>query len=204
MSKTRTELKADSAAKRISLLGILLSIAAILGYVEAILPISVGIPGIKLGLANVAILFVLYVYGFREAFLISVLRTVIIAFLFTNLSALLYSFGGAAVSLCAMAIVKSLRRGKTYHRDRMKEPETAAEAPDLCNDHALFSVYGVSALGGAVHNATQFVIAFLILGTPQIFGAWSTTYLPILLLSGLAAGIINALITTFLLKIKNR
>ena len=157
--------------KKIAILGLLLAAAVILGYVEAILPLSVGIPGIKLGLANAAILFVLYVYGVREAALISVLRTVIIAFLFTNLSALLYSFSGAVVSLCAMAALKRLD---------------------------CFSIFGVSAFGGAVHNATQFAVAFLLLGTPQILGIWSTTYLPLLLLSGLAAGCINALIAGLL------
>lgn len=166
-------------------LGLMLALAVILGYVEAILPFSVGIPGIKLGLANCAILFILYRYGFKEALLISVLRTVIIAFLFTDLAALLYSISGAVVSLIMMRLL--LGSGRKIHKN------------DPAGTKGGFSIYGISAAGGVSHNVAQMTAAFFILGTSQVLGTWLTLYLPILLISGLVAGLFNALIADLLL-----
>ena len=153
-------------------MGLLLAAAVLLGYVEAIIPLSVGIPGIKLGLANCAVLFVLYRYGFGEAMMISLLRTVILAVLFTNLSILLYSFAGA---LCSIIIMMRLRTGP-------------------------FSVYGVSMAGGAAHNLAQVLIAFAITGSLQAWRWWFTIYLPVLIVCGMLAGGVNAMLTGSLLR----
>ena len=75
--------------------GVFTSLALILSYVETLIPISFGIPGIKLGLANLVIVIVLYTYGGKEAFLLSVTRILLSGFLFGNLSMILYSMAGA-------------------------------------------------------------------------------------------------------------
>ncbi len=153
-------------------LGLLLAVAVILGYVETVIPVSIGIPGVKLGLANCAVLFVMVRYGAKEAALVSILRTVIIAALFTNLSMLLYSLAGAICSIVVMTIV-------------CKGP---------------FSLYGVSIAGGVAHNIAQLFVAFAVLGASHAGVWWVTNYLPILLVCGLSAGCINALIAGNVLK----
>ena len=86
--------------------GILLALALLLSYVEVLLPLSIGIPGVKLGLANLASLVCLYLFGIRRAALLSVLRIVLTGFLFGNMAAILYSLSGAALSLTAAALAK--------------------------------------------------------------------------------------------------
>ena len=72
-------------------LGLFSAVAIILGYVESLVPVFAGIPGIKLGLANLGVLFILKKYSFREAALISVVRILVIGFMFGNLFSILYS-----------------------------------------------------------------------------------------------------------------
>ena len=142
-------------------LGLLLALAVIFGYIEALIPVPVPIPGIKLGLANLVIAAVLYFYGPFEAITVTVLRVLIIGFLFGNMFSIVYSMSGAAASLIAMALLKRTRA---------------------------FGIIGVSALGGVVHNVAQVIAAVLILeGFPW---RW---YLPVLMLAGLAAGILVGL-----------
>ena len=155
----------DFSNNRIANLALLLTVAVILGYVESVIPLSAGVPGIKLGLANCAILFVLYRYGAGEAVLVSLLRTAIIALLFTNLSMLLYSLAGAICSILVMSILKQRK---------------------------LFSIYGTSMAGGVVHNMAQMLVALLLLRAPGGYEWWFTSYLPLLMICGLPAGMINA------------
>ncbi len=89
--------------------GVFTSLALILSYVETLIPISFGIPGIKLGLANLVIVIVLYTYGEKEAFLLSVTRILLSGFLFGNLSMILYSMaGGFSVSPSWCCFVRSV------------------------------------------------------------------------------------------------
>ena len=139
-------------------LGLLLALAVIFGYIEALIPVPVPIPGIKLGLANLVIAAVLYFYGPFEAMTVTVLRVLIIGFLFGNMFSIVYGMSGAAASRI------SLKRTRA------------------------FGIIGVSALGGVVHNVAQVIAAVLILeGFPW---RW---YLPVLMLAGLAAGILVGL-----------
>ena len=109
--------------------------AIIFGYVESLIPFFVGIPGIKLGLANLAVLFVLETYSWKEAALVSVVRIFIIGFLFGNLFSILYSLAGAALSLTVMTMMKK-KSG--------------------------FSILGVSVAGGVSHNVGQLIVAAII------------------------------------------
>ena len=85
--------------RKTAYLGLFAAVAIIFGYVESLVPVFTGIPGIKLGLANLAVLFILDRYSFKEAALVSVVRILVIGFMFGNLFSILYSLAGAALSL---------------------------------------------------------------------------------------------------------
>lgn len=121
--------------RKTAYLGLFAALAIILAYVETLLPIFVGIPGIKLGLANLSVLFILYRYSFREATAVSAVRILVIGFLFGNLFSIVYSLAGAALSLIVMTLLKK---------------KTA------------FSLFGISIAGGVSHNIGQLLIAMLI------------------------------------------
>lgn len=117
------------------LLGFLLAISMILAYMESILPLAVGIPGVKLGLPNLVVVLLLYSYGKREALSVNLLRILLTGFLFGNLYSILYALAGALFSFCVMDVVK--RTG-------------------------VFSIAGVSISGGVSHNIGQILVAMFV------------------------------------------
>ena len=121
--------------KKLSYLGLFAAVAIIFGYVESLIPFFAGIPGMKLGLANLAVLFILEKYTWKEAVLVSVVRIIVIGFMFGNLFSILYSLAGAALSLAVMTFMKK-KSG--------------------------FSILGISVAGGVSHNIGQLIIAGLI------------------------------------------
>ena len=120
----------------------LTAVAMILSYVESLLP-SVGIPGVKMGLANIAVIFALFRFGWKEAAALSLVRVVLVSLLFGSVGAMLYSLAGAVLSLAVMALLRRTDR---------------------------FSTVGVSVAGGVAHNAGQILMAMLILQTKQLLG----------------------------------
>lgn len=128
--------------KKTAYLGILAGISIIFGYVESLIPFFAGIPGIKLGLANLAVLFVLEKYTWREAALVSMVRIFVIGFLFGNMFSILYSLAGALLSLTVMALMK-WKSG--------------------------FSILGISVSGGVSHNIGQLIVAALIVENMSFF-----------------------------------
>ena len=131
-----------SRTKRVATLGVIASLALLLSYVEFLLPpLFVAVPGIKLGLPNVVILFVLYYSGVRDAIGVSFVRVIISAMLFGSVMTLAYSAAGAALSLVVMATLKRLN---------------------------ILSPLGVSVAGAVAHNIGQTVVAVILLDTPQI------------------------------------
>lgn len=116
-------------------LALFTAIAIIFGYLESLIPVFAGIPGIKLGLANLSILFILQRYSLREAAAVSAVRILVIGFMFGNLFSILYSLAGAALSLGVMALM--LKKTKA-------------------------STIAVSITGGITHNIGQLIIAALI------------------------------------------
>ena len=128
--------------KRLVLLSMLTAVAMILSYVESLLP-SVGIPGVKMGLANIAVIFALFRFGWKEAAALSLVRVVLVSLLFGSVGAMLYSLAGAVLSLAVMALLRRTDR---------------------------FSTLGVSVAGGVAHNAGQILMAMLILQTRQLLG----------------------------------
>ena len=88
--------------KHIAYLGLLLTLALILSYVESLIPIFVSVPGVKLGLANLVVLICLYAYPSKYAFLISGMRVILAGLLFGSMFSILYSLAGAFFSLVMM------------------------------------------------------------------------------------------------------
>ena len=128
--------------KRLVLLAMLTAVAMILSYVESLLP-SVGIPGVKMGLANIAVIFALFRFGWKEAAALSLVSVVLVSLLFGSVGAMLYSLAGAVLSLAVMALLRRIDR---------------------------FSTVGISVAGGVAHNAGQILMAMLILQTKQLLG----------------------------------
>lgn len=154
--------------KSVALLGICTAIAMVLSYLESLIPLSFAVPGVKLGLANIAVVFVLYKLGAKEAVLVSALRIIWMAILFGNFLTLAYSAAGAVLSLTAMILLKRSER---------------------------FSSVGVSVTGGILHNAGQILVAMLVMETAQI-----VYYLPVLCISGIAAGVAVGIVSAILIK----
>lgn len=121
--------------KKTAALGLFSAVAIIFGYVETLVPVFAGIPGIKLGLANLAVLFILMRYNIWDAALVSVVRILVIGVLFGNMFSILYSLAGAALSLCVMNLMKK---------------------------HTQFSLIGISVAGGVTHNIGQLIVAMLV------------------------------------------
>ena len=120
---------------RAAYFGVLTALALIFSYVETLIPIQFGAPGIKLGLANLAVLFILEQYTWKEAALVSVVRILVLGFLFGNMFSILYSLAGAALSLAVMTFMQK-KSG--------------------------FTVMGISVSGGVSHNIGQLAVAALI------------------------------------------
>ncbi len=128
--------------KTIALLGLCTTIALILAYIEAILPpLFAAVPGIKVGLPNTIIIFLLYRKDARSAIIVSLIRMVLVTVLFGNVMMFLYSFAGGLLSMLAMIL---LRRSN------------------------LVSTVGVSVAGAVMHNVGQVLMAMLLLETSEL------------------------------------
>lgn len=157
--------------KRIAKLSILLSISVVLGLIESFIPIMNGIvPGIKLGLANIVIVFAIYELSFKDAIYISVLRVLLIGILRTGLFSIsfFFSLGGALLSIVFMYLAKVYTK---------------------------MSIVGVSVVGSIFHSIAQIIIACIFLSNINI-----VYYLPILLISSIVTGVIVGSISSKLVE----
>ena len=93
------------STKKIANIAMLVALAIIFSYVEVLIPINIGIPGVKLGLANLVIVIALYSLDMGDVWLISLVRIVLVGFMFGSLMSIAYSLAGAIVSLIAMMII---------------------------------------------------------------------------------------------------
>ena len=123
---------------RVAYFGVFTALALIFSYVESLIPIQLGIPGVKLGLANLIIVIALYKMRLSEVFLLSIVRILLSGFLFGNYFSILYSLAGGLLSLAVMALLK-----KTGD----------------------FSVMGISMAGGVSHNVGQLIGAGIIISS---------------------------------------
>jgi heptaprenyl diphosphate synthase len=153
-------------AKKVATYGLLVALAFILSYIENLFPLSLAIPGIKLGLANLVVVTALYSMGAKEAFVLSLLRILLVSFTFGNLSMMLYSLAGGMLSWLLMTIFKKTK---------------------------LVSMTGVSIIGGIAHNIGQIGVAILVVETFDI--AYYLPFLMIVgVITGAVIGILGAMI----------
>lgn len=159
--------------KRIALLGLTVALAMIMSYIEVLFPLNFAVPGIKMGLANIVIVFVLYRMSLIDAVTVSLVRVFLVSLLFGNFMSLAYSLAGAVLSLALMVLLKKTEK---------------------------FSVVGVSVAGGVMHNAGQILMAVILMGTAQI--AYYLPVLVITgTVTGVLIGLVSALVINRVKKI---
>ena len=155
--------------KKTVFLGLAASVTLILSYVESLLPpLVAAVPGVKMGLPNIMIIFLLYRFGWKEAAAVSLVRLFAVALLFGNVMTLAYSFAGALLSLVLMTLFKKW---------------------------GVFSMVGVSIIGGVTHNLGQILVAMLVMQTREI-----GYYMIVLAVTGTIAGILVGLAGMLTLK----
>ena len=127
---------------RLTTAGVLVALAFILSYLESLLPSFTGVPGVKPGFANIAVMCALYALGGKIAVAVALVRVVLSGFMFTGMNAMLYSLAGSALSLIIMLLLRSTDK---------------------------FSVPAVSIAGAVAHNAGQILLACLMLGKAVLY-----------------------------------
>ena len=127
--------------RKITVLAMAIALAMILSYVESLIP-SLGIPGVKMGLANIVVVFCLYRLGWKEAAGVSLLRVFLVSVLFGHAASLMYSAAGAVLSLLGMIALKATDR---------------------------LSYITVSVIGGVLHNVGQILVAWALMGPNVVY-----------------------------------
>ncbi|SCW66367.1 heptaprenyl diphosphate synthase [Lachnospiraceae bacterium C10] len=130
--KQNTSYHSQNPHVHLATLGVFLALALIFSYVESLVPFYFGVPGMKLGLTNVVVVILLYLYGPRDALLVSLLRILLAGFLFTNAFSILYSLAGGLLSFCVMFLLVKMN---------------------------FFKMIAVSVAGGLTHNIGQLLVA---------------------------------------------
>ena len=124
--------------KKVAGIGMMIALAFVLSYVESLLPISIGIPGVKIGLSNLVIMVCFYQYSTKVTLGVAMVRILLVGITFGNLYSMLYSLAGGMLSFLVMFLLKKTKS---------------------------FSVYGVSMAGGVFHNIGQILVASVVLRT---------------------------------------
>lgn len=156
----------SNRTKKIALYGMCIAVAFLLSYLESIIPIQGLVPGMKLGLTNVVIVFALYYLDAKAAFTINIVRMLLVGLTFGNLVSLCYSLAGGLLSFGTMFLLK-----KT----------------------GWFHMVTVSVVGSVCHNAGQILMAVLVLGTTAV--GWYFGVLCISgVVAGVAVGILTGLV----------
>ena len=152
--------------KKLTTLAITVSLALILSFIESRIPAFVAIPGIKVGLANIAVIFTLYKIGYKEAVMVSVIRVWLVSFLFGTPVSLIYSITGAVFSLVTMMLLKKLTP---------------------------LSEVAISVTGGVMHNVGQITAASFMLSTNVV--VYYLPFLLVSgTLAGIAIGVASAIL----------
>ena len=149
---------------RVAYFGVFTALALIFSYVETLIPINFGIPGVKLGIANLVIVIALYKMKLTEVYLLSVVRVLLSGLIFGNYFSIIYSLAGGLLSLTVMALLKKSKG---------------------------FSVMGISVAGGVFHNVGQLIVAMLVVETFSV-GYYFPVLLVAGLITGLVIGIVSA------------
>ena len=149
---------------KVAVFGVFTSLALILSYVELLIPINFGIPGMKLGLANLLVVILLYKGCPRDDLLLSVIRILLSGLIFGNMFSIFYSLGGGLLSLAVMVFLKKTGQ---------------------------FTVAGISIGGGASHNVGQLLVAMFVVQTYQV-GYYLPVLLIAGVITGAVIGILSA------------
>ena len=126
--------------KRTALCGLLTAMMLVLGFIESMIPVAAGVPGIKLGLSNGVLMFALYMLDAPTAFVLMIVKVVLSGLMFGGVSAMLYAMAGGVLSMITMILLKKLK----------------------------FHILVVSMFGAVMHNVGQVLMAILIVNPPQL------------------------------------
>jgi len=154
--------------RKITMLAIIISQALVLHYIEGFIPVLA--PGAKLGLANIMTMVTLALFGFKEAMIVVIIRSVLGPLLGGSITGILYSLSGGILSGLVMSVL-------------------------YLNFPSYFSLMGISTAGAVFHNIGQLLTASWIFGTLGIL----YTYLPVLMLAAVVTGYFNGLVTRYIL-----
>lgn len=159
-----------SKTQKIVVISLLVAQALVLHLVERLIPFNFGVPGAKLGLANIITLVSIYLFGFKETLTVVILRVILSSLLGGNVSGFLFSISGGILSFLIMYILKVIGREK-------------------------ISVIGISIVGAVFHNIGQILMAAIIIENLNIF-----IYLPLLLLSSVVTGLFVGITVKYIIK----
>lgn len=159
-------------SKKIASYGLLIALAFIFSYIESLVPIPFPVPGIKLGLANLVVIIAIYGIGVKEAFVLSMVRIILVGVTFRDPSTLIFSFAGGVLSWISMVLFLKLK---------------------------LFSMIGVSIIGGITHNVGQIIVAMIYVNNTSLI-----YYLPFLTLSGVVSGTLIGILGALIIKRLNK
>ena len=159
---------------RVAYFGVFTALALIFSYVETLIPVNLGIPGVKLGLANLIIVVALYKMRLSEAYLLSVVRVLLAGFIFGNYFSIIYSLAGGLLSLTVMALLKKWGG---------------------------FSLQGISIAGGVFHNIGQLIVAAVVVETFSVT-YYFPVLLVAGMLTGLVIGIVAEMMLKRLVNIQ--
>ncbi len=166
------------STRSLTTIALLSSLALALSWLESMIPFQPGLPGVKLGLANLVIVFALCRMDAWSSLLINVVRILLAGLLFSGPFGTLYSMAGGAASLAVMAGLQVWNR----RRCMMGQCE-------------FFSIFGISMAGGVFHNLGQLIIAILFISNLNL-----VYYFPVMILSGIVTGLVNGAIARLLLQ----
>ena len=154
------------SAKYAAFHGLLIALAMIISYVESLIPVFTSIPGVKIGLTNVVIITALYLFGWKSALIINIIRIVLVGISFGNAMSLACALAGGIFSFIAMVLLK--KTGK-------------------------FGIIPVSAVGGVAHNTGQIIAVILMLQTTAF--SWYLPILWFSgIISGIITGILGGIL----------
>lgn len=146
--------------------GLLVAIAFLLSYIEFLIPLPIGIPGVKIGLANLVIFSAIYLTDVKSAYIIAVVRIILSTLTFGNAFSFLFSMAGGLLSLSLMVV---------------------------CKKKNVFGKIGISIVGGVSHNVAQILVAMLVLETPEL--VWYLPVLLFAgILAGMVIGLVGAIV----------
>ncbi|MBQ3552524.1 MAG: Gx transporter family protein [Clostridia bacterium] len=148
--------------RKLAILAIFMALMLVLGYIESLIPVAPAFPGVKLGLANSVLVYILLMFGWKEALLLMFLKVVLSGLLFSGISGMLYALSGGLLSMMAMIVI--------------------------CRVKGISEV-GISVTGAVMHNVGQMLIAILVGGTVGMAAYFPLLFVAAIIM-GVATGFI--------------